>query len=571
MKGLKSCCQYIFMCALILTISCKKKTAVELTKNAWYKNQIIYNLDVKTFKDSDGDGTGDFKGLTSKLPYLQSLGITMIWLAPFQPSPLKDDGYDITDYYGIVAKLGSKKDFDVFMATAKKMKIHVIMDIVLNHSSIQHPWFLKASKDSGSKQHNFYLWAKKRPDDWNEGMGFPGVENATWTYNKTAKAYYFHRFYSFEPDLNFQNPEIEQEAKRIVAYWLDQGMDGFRFDAVPFMIDDPRKSSKTPKHDFYLLHQLVAFIKQKKPDALLLGEANVEPKENKDYFSKHNDGLDMMFNFYANEYLFYALATGDTKLFKNALDKTRDKPPAAQWAYFLRNHDEVDLGRLNAHQLKQAEKSMGPDTNMLLYKRGIRRRLAPMLNNDPKRLQMAYSLLFALPGTPLIRSGEEIGMGEDLNLKERLAIRTPMQWDTTMNSGFSAAQKTFRPLINTGVYGFQNVNVSSETADAHSLLNFIKKMVIVRKKHPEIGFSLWHTLDAGSTRLFTLLYQYQGHELLMCYNFDSRPEKASIMIKPDIKDSVLELVNNKYEHLIIKDHNIRINLGAYDFKWYQLN
>lgn len=524
------------MCALI---GCKAKPTVERNIDAWYKHLLIYNLDVKTFKDSNGDGEGDIKGLTSKLDYLQSLGINAIWLAPFQPSPLQDDGYDITNYYGIDSKLGSLADFKVFIKQAKAKHIHVIMDIVLNHSSIKHPWF-RSNPDR-------YLWSANRPHDWNKGIGFPGVEKDTWHFDSVTHRYYFHRFYQFQPDLNYQNPAVIEEAKHIMAYWLDLGLDGFRLDAVPFIIDDPRKDAENPKHDFSILYQLSRFVQQHKPDAVLLGEANVQPKDNAKYFAGQHDGLQMMFNFYANQFLFYGLATGDATFFKKALNETKPKPGQAQWAWFLRNHDEIDLGRLSKHQLKEVYQNMGPDTNMQLYKRGIRRRLAPMLNNDPARIRMAYSLLYSLPGTPVIREGEELGMGDNLKLKERLAVRTPMQWDSTFNGGFTTVQSSFRPVINSGTYAYQKLNVNTELRDTASLLNFIRFLIQLRKEYPEINNGAWQTLKTGNDHVLAMQYADKGKLVLISHNFSNKPQMITLENKQVFK------------------------LARYGFQWRRLN
>jgi maltose alpha-D-glucosyltransferase/alpha-amylase len=530
---------YLICLGVLLELAaCHRKPQVEPPVDAWYKHLLIYNLDVKTYKDSDGDGEGDFKGLTAKLDYLQQLGVNTIWLAPFQPSPLEDDGYDVTDYYGIDPKLGSRADFRNFLAAARSRHLKVIMDLVLNHTSIRHPWF--------RARPNWYLWAKEKPADWDKGMGFPHVEKETWRYDKSARQYYFHRFYQFEPDLNYQNPAVLQEAKRVMAYWLDMGMDGFRLDAVPFIIDDPRKDADDPRFDFAILHELTGFVKQHKAGAVLLGEANVEPEENDKYFAGHHDGLQMMFNFYANQYLFYGLATGDAGLFKKALKKTEIKPGAAQWAWFLRNHDEIDLGRLSKRQLSRVEDKMGPDTGMQLYGRGIRRRLATMLNGDQDQLRLAYSLLYALPGTPVIRQGEEIGMGDDLRLKERLAIRTPMQWDSTANAGFTSG-KPFRPVIAAGTYGYQMVNTASQERDHRSLLNFVKQMIRTRKLYPEIDNGLWQVLDTGGDDVLVLEYREKNRAVRISHNFSERPQKITF-----------------------KDQT-SVTLPRYGFKWEKLN
>jgi maltose alpha-D-glucosyltransferase/alpha-amylase len=557
------------ICACFL-LSCKQAPkTVDNTASAWYKNQLIYNLDIKVFKDSDGDGVGDIRGLTSKLGYLDSLGVSTIWLAPFQPSPLEDDGYDITDYYSIDPRVGNNRDLAAFMAAAKQHNMKVIMDIVLNHTSIKHPWFIQSAADSASSKRNWYLWSKKRPNDWDKGMGFPKVDKETWLFQPQANAYYFHRFYKCEPDLNFQNPQVMKEAEHIITYWLDKGMDGFRFDAVPFIIDDPRKSSEKPAFDFKLLHQIAGFVKKKKPDAVILGEANIDPKENKNYLARNNDGLDMMFNFHANEFMFYALATGKAAEFNKALTETAEKPPKAQWAYFLRNHDEVDIGKLSKSERKEVYDAMGPDTTMQLYDRGIRRRLAPMLNNNPERLRMAYSLLFGLPGTPVIRYGEELGMGDDLSLKERLAVRTPMQWNGGRNSGFSTAQKAFRPLIASGAFDYKMINVSNEELDANSLLNFIRKMAGLRKQYPQIGEGKWQVLDGKSDNVLVLLYTSGKQRLLMCYNFEKDDEQAVVSIK-GVPDQVKELISDKTEKVLANGGNLKIKLPAYGYKWYKL-
>jgi maltose alpha-D-glucosyltransferase/alpha-amylase len=505
--------------------ACRQKQLIEAPIDAWYKHLLIYNLDVKTFQDSDGDGEGDFNGLTTRLDYLTRLGVNTIWLAPFQPSPLQDDGYDVADYDHIDTKLGTEADFKHFLAAARAKHFKVIMDLVLNHSSIQHPWF--------RTKPDWYVWSKDKPGDWDKGMGFPHTEKETWRYDTLAKQYYFHRFYHFEPDLNYQNPAVIREAEHILAYWLDQGLDGFRLDAVPFIIDDPRKDSENPSFDFAILHELTGFVKKHRPDAVLLGEANVEPEENTKYFAGHHEGLQMMFNFYANQYLFYGLASGDAGLFKKALEKTEIKPGIAQWVWFLRNHDEVDLGRLGKHDLKEVEKKMGPDTIMQLYGRGIRRRLATMLNGNPEQLRLAYSLLYALPGTPVIRQGEEIGMGDDLQLKERLAIRTPMQWDSTVNGGFTTG-KPFRPVITSGAYGTATVNVAAEARDPRSLLHFIQQMITLRKQYPEINNGKWKVLDTGSDDVLVLEYQDKGKVVRISHNFSAEQQHVSFEDKSSL-------------------------------------
>jgi maltose alpha-D-glucosyltransferase/alpha-amylase len=554
-------------CLLFILAGCKQNAQKEqpnnsTVSNVWYKNSIIYNLDVDTYKDSDADGIGDFKGLTSKLGYIKSLGVTTIWLSPFQPTPDKDDGYDVADYYGIDKRLGTDANFTAFIKEAKKQGLKVITDMVLNHTSIEHPWYKAARSDSTSTYRSWYVWSDKKPDDWDEGMVFPGVQTSTWTYDEVAKKYYFHRFYDFQPDLNYENPEVVKESKKILKYWLAKGIDGFRLDAVPFIIDIPKSGSKNPKHMLNLLTDIIADVKKVKPNVLVLGESNVAPDENKDYFGEKGDRLQMMFNFYANQYLFYALASGETKDFVKALQDTKQKPPLSQWAFFLRNHDEIDLARLSKKQREKVYEKMGPETNMQLYDRGIRRRLAPMLHN-PQQLKMAYSLLFSLPGAPVIRSGEEIGMGDDLTLSERLSVRTPMQWADTLNGGFSAAKKTFRPVIDIGDYSYKKINVASEQHDKGSLLNFINRLIHLRAGLPMIGLANWEVIKSSSDKVVIIKYNQNGKTLITVHNFSDKPVKSVINAQND--NALKSLLNGKY--IALNDGRTELNLPGYGFDW----
>lgn len=497
-----------------------------ISKDLWYKNTIIYNLEIGTFKDSDGNGTGDIEGLIQQLDYLTALGINTVWLAPFQPSPRKDDGYDVSDYYGIDTTYGTGGHFAELMYQARKRGIRIMMDIVLNHTSDQHPWFKTAAADPASKYHDYYSWSKKRPAIWNKGMAFPGVQKETWTYNKEADAYYYHRFYDFQPDLNFMNPMVKSESKRILGYWLNQGVSGFRLDAVPFIIEKPGSDPDKPEHDLNIIPEIRRFVQWRNGEALILGEANVMPEENNDYFGRDGSGMHTMFNFYANQYLFYAFATGDIAPFKKALQDTRDIPPTSQWMFFLRNHDEIDLGRLTDKQREKVYQQFGPEKNMQLYDRGIRRRLAPMLGGNRARLEMAYSLLFSLPGTPVIRYGDEIGMGDNLNLKERLAVRTPMQWTDGKNAGFSTASHTFRPVIDTGAFAYQQVNVAAQQRDPASLLNWTINLIRLRKECPEIGLGKWQILETNAPGVLVLRYDLHDKILITIHNFSNTAQKV---------------------------------------------
>lgn len=554
---------------LLLTAGCNappQTSGNAAADSLWYKNSIIYNLEVGTFKDSDGDGIGDFNGLTEKLGYLDSLGVDVIWLAPFNPSPGRDDGYDVEDHYRINAKYGSMIDFTRFMRAAKMRGLKIISDVVLNHTAITHPWYQSARRDRRSPYRQWYVWSKERPDDADKGMVFPGVQETTWSYDSIAGMYYFHRFYAFQPDLNYTNPAVQREAYNILRFWLEKGMDGYRLDAVPFIIDIPETGSENPERMMHLVPEMRRVMMGVKHDALMLGEANLSPKENKDYFGENNNGMQMMFNFYVNQFLFYALATGRIDPLVKAIEDTKAKPETAQWAHFLRNHDEIDLDRLGKKRREAVYARFGPDTSMQLYNRGIRRRLAPMLN-DSQQLRMAYSLLYSLPGTPVIRYGEEIGMGDDLSLRERLAVRTPMQWTDEPHGGFTSGDTAFRHVIDTGPYGYQHVNVRQQLADSMSLLNFIKQLIRIRKICPEIGTADYEIVNTSSKSILAIHYDAGGQSLLIVHNFSDEPQTFRVN-RPMLKGAqATDLLSGEQ----IDPENDDFVLPYYGHAWYRLS
>ena len=540
-----------------------------MIEDLWYKNTVIYSLDLETFMDSNGDGVGDFEGLTRRLDYLQSLGISTIWLSPFQPTPNHDNGYDIADYYGVDPRHGSSGDFVEFMQQARKRGIEVVMDLVVNHSSDQHPWFQHSRKDKNSQYRDWYVWSKKRPAGWKTGMVFPGVQKSTWTYDKDAREYYFHRFYHFQPDLNMHNPAIRTEIRRIMGYWLELGVAGFRVDAVPFIIETPpTRSNKNTKLNFEYLLEMREFLQWRRGDSILLGEANVLPGETLNYFGKDGEHIHMMFNFFVNQHLFYALATADVAPLAAALRATKKLPPGAQWAQFLRNHDELDLGRLDEKQRDRVFARFGPEPEMQLYHRGIRRRLAPMLGNQ-RQLELAYSVMFSLPGTPVIRYGDEIGMGDDLSLKEREAVRTPMQWTAEPQAGFSTCAKTVHPLITKGPYRYDQVNVEAQRRDPASLLSWTAHMIRLRKECPEIGWGDWKILQTGAPSVLVMRYDWRGNSLIVVHNFDEKAHE--IRLKPEVEGG------DKLLNLLVEDESRagtggthRIALEAYGYRWYRV-
>ncbi len=532
------------------------------TDELWYKNSVIYTLDVEVFKDSDGDGTGDFNGLTSKLGYIDSMGANVIWIAPFQPTPNKDDGYDITDFYSIDPRLGTLSDFDRFIQAANAKKIKVIMDLVANHTSDQHPWFQQARANPNSPYRSWYVWNKSKPDNHDVGMVFPGVQKEIWTYDNTAKEYYYHRFYKFQPDLNTENPAVPAEMEKVMKFWIERGLSGFRLDAVPFYIEKVETKGEKFDHDFALLHRMRSYLNKLKKDAVILGEANVTPDENKDFFGEKGEGLHMMFNFFVNQHLFYALATGDTKPLEDAMHQTAKIPGSSQWGQFLRNHDEVDLGRLSKKDREKVYEKMGPAKSMQLYDRGIRRRLAPMLGNNRKQLELAYSFLFSLQSTPVMRYGDEIGMGDDLKLQERLAVRTPMQWTATRNAGFTTGTQPVRPVVNDAVFGYPKVNVATQQTDSRSLLNWTRQMIRLRKQHPEIAFGKWKLIQTKSKHVIGIYYDWNGKRLLTLHNFSDAPSEASLP-----EEITAKKLSDAFSSESVPTQET-VPLPAFGYKWY---
>jgi maltose alpha-D-glucosyltransferase / alpha-amylase len=539
-----------------------------MIEELWYKNTIIYSLDLETFQDSNGDGIGDFDGLMRRLDYLDALDIDTIWLAPFQPTPNRDNGYDISDYYGVDPRHGTAGAFVEFMHEAQARGLRVIIDLVVNHTSDRHQWFQQARRDKNSPYRDWYVWSKKRPADWNQGMVFPGVQKSTWTYDREARAYYFHRFYEHQPDLNTENPEVRAEIRRIMGYWLQLGVAGFRVDALPFIIETPGQGGKHHALRFEYLREMRQFLQWRRGDAVLLGEANVLPKDTLPYFGAEGGGIHMMFNFWVNQHLFYALASTDVRPLAAALRATKRIPPLAQWAQFLRNHDELDLGRLTAEQRETVFARFGPDSSMQLYDRGIRRRLAPMLGGR-RQLELAYSLLFSLPGTPVLRYGDEIAMGDDLTLNERDAVRTPMQWTAGPQAGFSEAEKLVHPVVGEGVYDYRRVNVAAQRRDPASFLNWTGAMIRLRKQCPEIGNGDWELLRTGMQCVLAMRYDWRGNSLVVVHNFDDRPHEVKIKVGAEGGCRLVNLISTE-ECLADSSGAHRLALEAYGYAWFRV-
>jgi maltose alpha-D-glucosyltransferase/alpha-amylase len=541
-----------------------------MINDLWYKNAVIYCLSVATYMDANGDGIGDFLGLMRRLDYLQGIGVTALWLMPFQPSPCKDDGYDVADYYGVDPRYGTLGDFVEFTHGCKQRGMRVLIDLVVNHTSNEHPWFQQARRNPQSTYRDWYVWSQKKPKNADSGIVFPGVQKSTWDYDEAAKAYYFHRFYDFQPDLNTSNPEVQAEILKIMGFWLQLGVSGFRMDAVPFVIAQKGANIAKPQEQYDMLRAFSQFLTWREGEAIILAEANVFPDTDMKYFGKAGERLQMMTNFEVNQHLFYALASSDSRPLVKAMRATKPRPATAQWGQFLRNHDELDLGRLQDKERKTVFAAFGPDPDMQLYQRGIRRRLAPMLQGDRRRLELAYSLMMTLPGTPVIRYGDEIGMGDNLKLPERNCARTPMQWSTEPNAGFTTSDSPVLPVISDGPYSFQHINVADQRRDPNSLLNWMERIIRMRKEVPEIGWGDFFPISAGTPTVLAMQYNWRNNSVLCVHNLSAEPREVRLSVGPDEKGCVLvNLLSDDHSQPDASGRHSML-LEPYGYRWYRV-
>jgi maltose alpha-D-glucosyltransferase / alpha-amylase len=543
-----------------------------MINDLWYKNAVVYCLSVATYMDANGDGIGDFKGLVRRLDYLQGMGITAIWLMPFQSSPCRDDGYDIADYYNVDPRYGTLGDFVEFTRGCRQRGIRVLIDLVVNHTSNEHPWFRHACSDPKSKYREWYVWSQKRPKDASFGVVFPGVQKTTWSWEKNARSYYFHRFYDFQPDLNTAHPEVQAEILKIMGFWLQLGVDGFRMDAVPFVIAKKGSKQSRPAEQYDMLRTFSEFLTWRKSGTIILGEANIVPKNDLEYFGEYGERLQMMFNFDVNQHLFYAMASGDTRPLIKAMQDTKPRPATAQWGQFLRNHDELDLGRLTRTQRETVFAAFGPAKSMQLYQRGIRRRLAPMLQGDRRRLELAYSLMMTLPGTPVLRYGDEIGMGDNLRLPERNCARTPMQWSTEPNAGFTSHSRPVLPVITDGPYGFRQLNVAAQRRDPDSFLNWMERLIRMRKETPEIGWGDFSFLPVRTPGVLVMEYTWRNNSVLCIHNLAAEPREVRFSLTTKNESDRALLINLLAGEHSKADESGRhcIEIEPYGYRWYRV-
>jgi maltose alpha-D-glucosyltransferase/alpha-amylase len=533
----------------------------------WYKNAIIYSLDVKSFIDSNGDGIGDLAGLAGALDYLACLGVNCLWLLPFYPSPLEDAGYDITDHYDVDERIGSLQEFVLLTEQARERGIRIMIDLVVNHTSNQHPWFKEAQQNKNGKYRDYYIWSPEKPENDSPDLLFPGVQESNWSYDETAKAWYYHTFYPHQPDLNVSNPAVQEEIKNVFRFWLQLGVDGFRIDAVPHMLRDkgPARFKEDP-HEF--LRRLRKFADEHGKDIVLMGEADTKPESYKNFFGER-DQLHMLLNFYLNNHLYLALAEHSAAPLSRSLNVLlphADLPN--QFANFVRNHDELDLEQLTEKERQKVFNTFAPDEEMRIYGRGIRRRLAPMLENDQRRIKQVYSLLFSLPGTPVLRYGQEIGMGDMLSLKERNSVRTVMQWANAKNGGFSAApeEKLIWPVISGGTYGYEKVNVTEQAHERSSLLNTISNMISIRKSYPVFGWGQYEVVDAGHPGVLVHISRRDTSVALALHNFTDKACTVQLPLSAEDRRYFTEILSDQRYEKFDCDTG-RIDLGPYGYRW----
>jgi len=535
----------------------------------WYKKALIYELHIRAFADSNGDGHGDIPGLIERLPYLQDLGVDCLWVLPHYPSPLRDDGYDIADYYGIHPDYGTLADFQRLVEAAHSRGIRIITELVVNHTSDQHPWFQESRRDPHSPKRDWYVWSDSDEKYKGTRIIFVDTERSNWTWDPVAKQYFWHRFFSHQPDLNYDNPEVQEAMLDVMRFWLNMGVDGFRCDAVPYLFEREGTNCENLPETHAFLKRLRKTIDTEYPNKMLLAEANQWPADVRVYFGD-GDEFHMGFHFPVMPRLFMAVRKEDRTPIVEILQQTPDIPDNCQWAIFLRNHDELTLEMVTDEDRDYMYREYAMDPRMRINV-GIRRRLAPLMDNGRRRIELMHSLLFTLPGTPVMYYGDEIGMGDNIYLGDRNGVRTPMQWTSDRNAGFSRADgaRLYAPVIADPVYGYQAINVEAQDRIKTSLLHWVKRLIKVRQRYPAFALGKLRFVNPDNPRVLAFTREYQGQTIFIICNLSRFAQPAVIDLR-DWEGYVPVELMGETPFPRISSMPYQLSMGPYMFLWFRL-
>jgi maltose alpha-D-glucosyltransferase/alpha-amylase len=536
----------------------------------WYKDAVFYEVPVKAFYDADGNGIGDFAGLTSKLDYIRELGVDCLWILPMYPSPLKDDGYDIADFYGIHPSYGSVEDFQNFLEAAHQRGLRVIADLVMNHTSDQHPWFQAARADRASPYRDYYVWSDTDQRYRDARIIFTDTEKSNWAWDPVAQQYYWHRFFSHQPDLNYDNPAVKSAMLDVMRFWLDRGLDGFRCDAVPYLIERESTSGENLPETHAILREFRRVIDQEYGgDRVLLAEANQWPEDVRPYFGD-GDQFHMAFHFPLMPRLYMGIRREDRLPITDIFTHTPAIPPSCQWCLFLRNHDELTLEMVTSEERDYMYFAYASDPQMKLNL-GIRRRLAPLLDNDRRRIELLNCLLLTLPGSPIVYYGDEIGMGDNVHLGDRNGVRTPMQWSDDRNAGFSAADpvQLYLPVITDPAYSYQAVNVAAQEKLPSSLLNTTRRLIAARRRSPAFGRGSIEFLRPRNASVLAYLRRWQDDTLLIVANLSGRAQPVELDLAALEGTVPVEMIGDTRFPPVRREPYV-LSLGPHGFYWFRL-
>jgi len=536
---------------------------------SWYMNAFFYEVHIRAFCDSNGDGIGDIPGLISKLDYIKNLGIDCIWILPIYTSPLKDDGYDIADYYNVHPDYGTLEDFKTLVKEAHKCGLRIISDLVLNHTSDQHIWFQQARSDPDSKYRDYYVWSDSKEKYSDARIIFLDTEESNWTYDENVGKYFWHRFYSTQPDLNYDNPEVIREMMNVMDFWLDMGIDGFRADAIPYLIERENTNCENLPETHKILKAFRTHLDENYEGKVLLAEANQWPEDVLPYFGD-GDEFHMGFHFPVMPRIFMAIRKGDSSPIHWIMSQTPEIPDNTQWCTFLRNHDELTLEMVTEEERQWMWSEYAPIPRMRLNL-GIRRRLAPLLDNDHRKILLANALLFSLPGTPIIYYGDEIGMGDDIWLPDRNGVRTPMQWNDQQNAGFSKASpdKLYAPVVDDGAFSYHKINVAAEENNTDSLLKKIRHIIHIRKTNPIFSYGRYEFLAKDQKACLVVMRMFKDIRILCTLNLSGKSQTLILDLSNFRNKTLFDLIENKLLGKIEND-KVSIKIEPYGFYWLQL-